>query len=522
MVYNLSRYFLMLLPREIDFLPFLEAKYAIITSRNRLFTICRGKTMNLSKFIGRNSELEKLNNLRKMPTARLAVIKGRRRIGKSRLLVEFGQSFDQCFTFSGLPPEKGIDAHIQRLEFNQQLKQQLKLDLPPSNDWTELFTRLKDNLPSGKTLIIFDEISWMASNSVTFLAKLKNAWDMLFSNHQQLVFVLCGSISSWIEENILASTGFLGRCSLIMNLEELNLKDSLLFWQHSNAISAMDKLIILSVTGGVPRYLEEIIPNHSAIDNISRLCFEKDGILFNEFDYIFSDLFSNRSHFYQKIIETLAKGPKEAKEIAALLKISQSGDIYQYLNELILSGFVSRDYSWHFNDGRLSKLSHYRLKDNYCRFYLKTILPNKEKIKNNLNNAFNMMNLPGLSGIIGLQFENLVLHNRNLVHKKLGLNISDIVSDNPFFQRKTSKQSALQIDYLIQTRFNTLYVCEIKFSRKVIRSEVIDEVKLKIKNLKKPRNFSCIPILIHFGELSESLEDANYFAKIINFENYFH
>ena len=43
------------------------------------------------------------------------------------------------------------------------------------------------------------------------------------------------------------------------------------------------------------------------------------------------------------------------------------------MSELELSGFVNRDYSWHINTGQISKMSCFRLKDNYMRFYLKNI-----------------------------------------------------------------------------------------------------------------------------------------------------
>ncbi len=59
-------------------------------------------TSNLP-FIGRKKELEQLSRLLDKPTASLVVVKGRRRIGKSRLIQEFGKGM-QMFTFSGLPP----------------------------------------------------------------------------------------------------------------------------------------------------------------------------------------------------------------------------------------------------------------------------------------------------------------------------------------------------------------------------------------------------------------------------------
>jgi hypothetical protein len=93
----------------------------------------------------------------------------------------------------------------------------------------------------------------------------------------------------------------------------------------------------------------------------------------------------------------------------------------------------------------------------------------------------------------------------------------DIISDNPFFQRKTASHSGCQIDYLIQTRFNVLFACEIKFSRKEIKPDVIQEMKDKLDRLTLPRGFACSPVLIHVYGVTESLEESGYFGKIIDF-----
>jgi uncharacterized protein len=106
-------------------------------------------------------------------------------------------------------------------------------------------------------LLFFDEISWMGSKDPTFLGKRKNAWDLQFKKNDRLVFVVCGSASSWIEENLLSSTGFVGRISYRLTLEELPLPDCNRFWPDS--IATYEKFKILSVTGGVPKYLEEIV-----------------------------------------------------------------------------------------------------------------------------------------------------------------------------------------------------------------------------------------------------------------------
>jgi hypothetical protein len=115
-----------------------------------------------------------------------------------------------------------------------------------------------------------------------------------------------------------------------------------------------------------------------------------------------------------------------------------------------------------------------------------------------------------------VSFENLVLNNRRQLHCLLRLSSEEIVNENPFYQRKTARQPGCQIDYLIQTKFDTLYVCEIKFSRNEITSAIIPEIRAKIGALSRPRGMSCRPVLIHVNGVSEEVTDSDYFAHIVD------
>lgn len=159
----------------------------------------------------------------------------------------------------------------------------------------------------------------------------------------------------------------------------------------------------------------------------------------------------------------------------------------------------------------------YRLSDNYLRFYTRYIEPNSSKIQRNTFALKSVSSLPQWASIMALQFENLVLNNRPRLHAILEIKPEDIVYENPFFQRQTASNLGCQIDYLIQTRFNTLYVCEIKFSKNPVGTPIISEVQQKIDRLKRPKGFSCRPVLIHVNGITEDLCDANYFAATIDF-----
>lgn len=85
-------------------------------------------------FIGRKRELNMLQQLFKKKSSSLIVLRGRRRIGKSRLTQEFAKNIPHYF-FSGLPPTAETSAADQREEFARQLQRTLKIPLPRADDW---------------------------------------------------------------------------------------------------------------------------------------------------------------------------------------------------------------------------------------------------------------------------------------------------------------------------------------------------------------------------------------------------
>jgi hypothetical protein len=236
----------------------------------------------------------------------------------------------------------------------------------------------------------------------------------------------------------------------------------------------------------------------------------------DEFNYIFHDLFGRRGAIFRKIVEYLAKGPAEYSEIITALKYANSGSMSEYLEELEVSGFISRDYNWSFKTGVETRVSRFRLKDNYLRFYLKYIAPRLTKIKREQLQEVSLTAFPNWEGIMGLQFENLLLNNRHLIWKVLGIAPDEIVSDNPYVQHATTKQAGCQIDYLIQTRHHTLFMCEFKFSKNKLNNSVISEINAKVEKLTVPKNFAILPVLIHVSGVTQDLERAAYFYKIID------
>lgn len=471
----------------------------------------------MGDFIGRKNELSDLRSLLKKKIGSLVVIRGRRRIGKSRLIAEFCSSLPSIF-FAGIPPTKSTTAQSQREEFARQMQYELKINKPPSEDWGALFRELVELTKAGPIVIVMDEISWLGSKDPDFLGKLKNAWDLGFSKNDQLILILCGSVSSWIEHNILSSTGFVGRISLTMYLKELPLNDCYTFWTtQENRVSPYEIFKILSVTGGIPRYLEEIFPNETWEENINRLCFKETGLLFSEFERIFNDLFSSRSNMYKEVLLRMTDKSIFLKDVYQVLDVQPSGSYGEYLDDLVQAGFVARDYTWDLKTGKESNLSRFRIRDNYVRFYLKAIFPHKNTILAGTYDSRSIFHRENWKSFLSLQFETLVINHVNQLYKHLNISPSDVLKAGPFFQRKSSKHQGCQMDLLIQTYHGVLYLIEIKFSQNAISSEIKSEVERKINKLSLPRGFSIKPVLIHINGVSGSIYLDRFFAHILDF-----
>lgn len=465
-------------------------------------------------FIGRDTELQELKRFAERKTSGIIVCWGRRRVGKSTLIEHFAKDA-RLIEFYGLAPRKNISARDQLKHFGELLGSNFKIAPIPFDNWNTAFSTLASLTSTGPYIIFFDEISWMAGKDKDFVGKLKGMWDTQFKKNPELILVLCGSVSSWIQENILEDKGFVGRVSLSIHLKELPLYDANKFWLGVDTVSSYEKFKIFCVTGGIPRYLEEINPHESAENNIKRLCFSPGGVLVDESDKIFKDLFSKQADEYKTIAQCLVNAPQEIEAICKKIGISQTGSFNKKLSVLEKCGFITRDFAWQGQEKK-QKISKYRLSDNYLRFYLKYIEPKKNLTEQGLYHDLHLDDFDDWYSMMGLQFENLVLNNLPIIQKILDISPSSILSMSPYFQNKTQRVDACQVDLLIQTKF-TVYVCEIKFRREITTSVVIDVME-KIKRLKIPKTISVRPVLIYQGTLADAVRRENFFSKIINFD----
>ena len=470
-------------------------------------------------FIGRKCELDALMSLWKRQGAALVTCRGRRRIGKSTLVAEFARrSRARFIVLEGKAPEVGMENEGQLASFREQLQAQTKGDVPKLETWFQAFDELDKTIDGRRTVVLLDEISWMGKFDRGFPGDLKIAWDQRFKKHGQLVMVLCGSVSTWISENILKNTGFVGRRTLDLVVRELALADCVGFWgKTARRIAPREMLDILSVAGGVPKYLEGIDPALGADESLRRMCFLPGGILTGDFDEMFADVFGPEAAEKRRLLAALAGGGMTASQLAAVTGLTHNGHLSKSLEELEIAGFTASEQGLNPATGRRAQEVQYRLADNYARFFLRYIEPNLESIRKGRFALATMEQLDGWDTILGLQLENLVLNHLAEFLPALGLGRALVVSAAPFRKKADTRGAGCQIDLLLQTR-KSVMVVEIKRRREIGR-EIIREVEEKVSRLPVRKGISVRTALVYDGYLAPSVEGDGYFDAIVPIES---
>ncbi len=469
-------------------------------------------------FFGREDELSQLSALWNKRVSSLVTCRGRRRIGKSTLVEHFSTITKSRFLkIEGRRPRPGMSNADELAAFASQLADQSDAERTPPASWSDAFHRLSREIRDDeRTVVLLDEISWLAYFDDAFADDLKIAWDNVLKKHDRLILVLCGSVSSWIRENIVDNGAYLGRRSLDIVVRELPLHDCARFWgAAAERTSVTEVFDILSVTGGVPRYLEEIDPAMSASENIRRLAFLRNSILRVDFDEMFTDVITRRPAFTGSVLRALVDGPKGADDIAAELSVPRSGNITLALQQLEEAGLVAREAGRNPETGKPVKDRRYRIRDNYVRFYLKFIEPVKEVIDEGLFDFSSLEQFIGWESIMGLQFETLVINNSPDLLRALHMGRVLVLSAAPYRRNPApkSRRKGVQIDLLLQTR-QSVCIVEIK-RRRHIGPEIVDEVQEKCRRLSRPSGVSLKTALVYDGDLAPSVEADGFFDAIV-------
>lgn len=429
--------------------------------------------------IGRVKEKQILEQALHSAQSELLVVYGRRRVGKTFLIRETYKSHI-CFELVGMYK---VSNREQLKLFQQTLYRFSAQKVKAPVNWIEAFDQLKtycDTLKGKKKKVIFiDEFPWLDNNKSSFLKAFDNFWNAYATKRSDLVVVICGSAAAYMINKIIRNKGGLhNRLTDKIRIEPFNLHETKALLRHNRVrLTHYDMLILYMVMGGIPHYLQKIRSDESAIQAIDRLCFEKDGFLRNEFKDVFASLFGLADN-HESIIRVLANTRKGLSrgELLKRTKISSGGNITRTLNELEESGFIEQYTPYSGTNNAL-----FRLKDEYCNFYLAYI----EKTKPAKNGIWNkLQNQPSFSSWAGFTFETICI--KHIEQIKEGLKIAGIYSTTGSWLEKNNSSGA-QIDVLIDRDDHVINVCEMKFYKDTfsINKKYAEELRHKITIFKE-------------------------------------
>jgi len=467
-------------------------------------------------FIGREMEIRQLRALRRDVEPRIAVLYGRRRVGKTELIHEAFKNETALF-FEGL---EGQGKQSQILNFLFQLKQQVP-DLEMSNkirDWPAALMLLVPILKNRPAVIVLDELQWMASQRSELIVNLKMVWDQYISKISGVSLILCGSIASFMIDQVVKSKALYGRVEVVIGLTPFNLSEASQMLTSHGEMEVLESLLLL---GGIPLYLK-LVRNHPSIYlGINELAFRPNGFFVTEFDRIFLSHFGKKDH-YAKIVNALHRNSYGLfrEEISKICKIELSGHLSKELEDLELAGFIKSHVP--IDKQQTSKIKKYILTDPYLRFYLTMIQPSIRQMGTEKADLFlQITQTPQFFSFLGQAFELFCQNNSFLISKILGFQGINYTA-GPYF-RKDLKSSGTQIDLLFDRQDNVVTLCEIKYSRNPIGKEVISEVEKKVEILSSvfSKKKTIQKVLIVKDRVTKDLDQAHYFYKIIRCEDLF-
>lgn len=412
--------------------------------------------------IGRKQESEELNRIYNRNKAELVAIYGRRRVGKTYLVDE---TFEGRITFrhAGLSPadedSKGL-LKLQLEHFYNSLDIQGMEKCEKPTSWLEAFLLLEKFLlakdDGGRQLVFLDGLPWLDTPKSGFIRAFEAFWNTWACHRKNLMVIVCGSANSWIQDKLINNHGGLyNRVTYEMKLAPFNLCEcEQLYKEYNVNMSRYDIVQSYMIFGGIPFYMGYVNPKMSLAQNVDNLFFNKNAVLRDEYNKLFSSVFVNPEAVKNivKLLYTRNAGYTR-KEIVEKLNITDGGRLSGNLNALISSDFVIKYVPFGFG----KREEHYKLIDPFCIFYLHFI----EGQRNNEKFWQQNSTSASISSWRGFAFENVCFNHVDQI--KYALGIPAVITETSAWSKKEDDTEGVQIDLLITRNDNVINMCEIKY-----------------------------------------------------------
>lgn len=416
----------------------------------------------MEQLIGRLAECRELKWAMDSQRSEFIILYGRRRIGKTFLIRKF---FNDTYTFHY------VGAHRQKKSMQlQNFRDALirysgdKTTSTPA-DWHEAFLLLENLLEKSeekRKIIFFDEMPWMDSPGSEFVKELEYFWASWVQNRDDIVFIACGSATSWMKEKLEDNQGGLhNRITHRIYLRPFYLSECKTYLiTHGFEWDDYQIMQCHMLLGGVPYYLSLLRPYLSLPENIDSLIFRRGGDLSDEFNELYNALF-NKADRYIHIVRLLSTKREgfTRNEIERHTGYS-GGGLTKLLDNLERCDFIISYAQF----GNKAKQTLYRLADFYTLFYFRFVENNRTRDEHYWQHHFTDRSVESWEGFT---FEELCLHH--LPHIKRALGISGMSTESSswrYIPPKGDEKKGAQIDLIIKRADKFIHLVEMKFSER--------------------------------------------------------
>ena len=351
-------------------------------------------------FINREPELKHLGEEYQKDSAKFVVIYGRRRIGKTALIEEFGRGKNDFIYY--LADQQTEPQQIESLK--QQIYEQTHDDFLLKmrfENWDQFFSYLAKTLPQDKRFVLaIDEITYIIKSTPAFPSILQKYWDTFFSK-TKIFLIVSGSLVGMMLRDVLNyDSPLYGRRTSQIHLKPFDYNHASLFLDK---FTIEDRMQLYSITGGVAKYLL-LVEEASVAEFIQKKIIEKEGFFYQETIFLLSQEFKN-PNVYLSILKAIALGNTKLAEISNFIGI-EAKKVTRYLDVLQEIGIVMRQVPVTEDPQRFRK-SIYSIEDNFLRFWFRFVMPNRSIIE--LRNTEGLLDkiMDSMPGYVSSAFEDV-------------------------------------------------------------------------------------------------------------------
>ena len=348
-------------------------------------------------FLGRQEELKRLNMLYNSGKFECVVMHGRRRSGKTALLRQFMANKKAIYFCA---QETNSRENLENLtRCIRQLQHEPAADNPNIDTFGDAFVYIGGLAQSDRILLIIDDYQFLAVAHRCITELICSQIDINLRN-SKLMLIICGSSAPPVENKTHGqSSPFHGYRTAQISLEPFDFFETKRLY---TAYSPYDIAIIYGLTGGVPKYLEQMDPELSIEDNIRRNFFDPSSFLFEEPANILRREIRDPT-YYNAVLRAIATGNAKNSEIASAVGLETSA-CTAYLKNLIALGFVGKYTPM---TERAGKKTIYEIDDNMFRFWYRFVYGNISLIQSGMADRIWRGIANEISSFMGKVFENI-------------------------------------------------------------------------------------------------------------------